>query len=96
MQLKIPVEIDSCLNLAGDNRVELLKAINYFSSNDDSLKLRALYFLINDLNDHTTFEKTFLHNENLASLVSLTDSLYYSRAQNKTLTELKSKSFIDS
>jgi hypothetical protein len=47
-----PSNVKSALEKAGDNRAELEKVLDYFSSWDDSLKLEAAYYLIGNMEDH--------------------------------------------
>lgn len=48
-----PSDVEKALEEAGDNRVELEKALEYFASWDDSLKLQAAYYLIGNMEDHS-------------------------------------------
>lgn len=45
-------EVDSALDLAANNRGELEKVLSYYSSPDDSLKLKAAFFLIANMEGH--------------------------------------------
>lgn len=47
-----PQEIENVLVQAKDNRQELEKALNYFHKKDDSLKIKAIEFLIANMNIH--------------------------------------------
>ena len=47
----IPKEVKNVLKLAGENKKELLKVIDHYQSPGDSLKLRAAYFLIGNMED---------------------------------------------
>ena len=47
-----PAKISTVLIKSGGNRPELEKAINYFSKSQDTLKLRALYFLLANMDIH--------------------------------------------
>jgi hypothetical protein len=52
-----PSKYEKALELSGENRQELENVIKYFSSNpDDSLKLCAAYFLIENMPGHYTIE----------------------------------------
>lgn len=42
-------KISDVIKLAGDNKIELQKAIKYFKTKDDKLQLQALYFLIENM-----------------------------------------------
>ncbi len=47
-----PVEVEATLKKAGKNRTELEKAIIYFKKMGDPLKLKAVYFLIGNMDIH--------------------------------------------
>lgn len=49
----IPKEVRQTLKLAGNNRNELEKVINYYKQSKDSLKLQAAYFLIANMPYHS-------------------------------------------
>lgn len=49
-------EIEKTLNSSDNNRSELIKAINYFQDKGDSLQLRAIFFLIENLPHHSFYE----------------------------------------
>lgn len=44
----IPDEVNSILELSGENNNELIKAIKHYQKSDDTFKLHALYFLISN------------------------------------------------
>src|SRR6478735_1320191 len=44
-----PQKVEDALKLAGNNRIELEKVINHYKANKDSLKLKAAYFLIQNM-----------------------------------------------
>lgn len=46
---RVPLKVEQALGLAGDNRVELEAVINNYQSPSDSLKLKAAYFLIENM-----------------------------------------------
>jgi len=50
-QDKIPDNVLHVLEIAGHNRPELEKVINEFQSKEDTLKLKAAYFLIGNMKD---------------------------------------------
>jgi len=50
--IQAPADVRKALKSARDNRGELVRAIRHFSRLEDSLKLRALYFLIENMEDH--------------------------------------------
>jgi Transglutaminase-like superfamily. len=47
-----PSEVETVLRQSGKNRQELERAINYFQQSGDSLKLKAIYFLIANMDIH--------------------------------------------
>lgn len=47
-----PLEIENVLLKAKDNRKELEKALNYFYKRDDSLKIKAIEFLVANMDIH--------------------------------------------
>ncbi|NQS97593.1 MAG: transglutaminase domain-containing protein [candidate division Zixibacteria bacterium] len=46
-----PPEVTEALEAAGDNRIELEKAISHYTSGDDSLKLQALFYLMTNIKE---------------------------------------------
>lgn len=63
----VPDTIQSVLTLAGDNKKELLRTMEYFQDSGDSLKLQAAYYLIKNLeNKYSYTGETY---ENLKGLV---------------------------
>lgn len=76
MRGKFSTKIDSYLRDAGNNRSELEDAINAFSDENDSLKLKALHFLIEGLKEHTTLAKSG-HSKKLEAIFLAADSQYY-------------------
>ena len=48
-QRDIPTGVKIALNQAGENRIELEKVIEHYKERDDSLKLKAAYFLIENM-----------------------------------------------
>ena len=46
---KTPKQVENALELARDNRKELEKVINHYQAQEDSLKLKAAYFLIKNM-----------------------------------------------
>ena len=48
----VPSDVERALRLAGGNRSELEEAIAHFQQQDDSLKLKAAYFLIANMDIH--------------------------------------------
>ncbi len=55
-QAKLPQNVAEVLDKAGSNKQELLKVIHHYSEPEDSLKLKAAYFLIGNMGD-----KSFVH-----------------------------------
>ena len=49
-----PMEVESILKQSGKNRAELEKAILHFGTTKDTLKLKAVYFLIANMNIHSS------------------------------------------
>jgi len=47
----IPAEVENLLTLSGDNKSELLKPIQYFKKQKDSDKLKAYYYMLQNLED---------------------------------------------
>jgi hypothetical protein len=47
-----PLKVQQALQLAGKNRIELENAITHFKKSNDSLKLKAIYFLIANMPAH--------------------------------------------
>jgi len=52
----IPGGVKNTLALAGENREELEKVISHYSGESDSLKLKAAYFLIENMRYHFTYK----------------------------------------
>ncbi len=51
-----PQEVIEVLDNSGDNRAELEKVLSHYSSEGDSLKLEAVYFLISNMEGHSYVE----------------------------------------
>jgi len=47
-----PPDVDKALESAGDNRAELEKVITHYAAGPDTLKLKAAYFLIGNMEGH--------------------------------------------
>lgn len=58
---KNPKEVEAALQKAGKNKIELQKAINYFKKSNNPLKLRAVFFLISNMDIHYSVT-TYLSN----------------------------------
>lgn len=52
LQVKYPTNVETVLQKAGKNRPQLEKAIHHFATTKDSLKLKAIYFLIENMDIH--------------------------------------------
>lgn len=52
-EISYPPDITKALEKAGDNRVELLKVFDHYQATGDSLKLRAAYFLVANMEGHS-------------------------------------------
>lgn len=48
----VPFSVQRAIEQAGDNRQELEKAVTHFQAQDDTLKLQALYFLLENMDNH--------------------------------------------
>lgn len=49
---QIPKDVENVLKRSGKNRYELEKVINYYKKKGDNLKLKAVYFLISNMDIH--------------------------------------------
>lgn len=58
---KNPKEVEAVLQKAGKNKIELQKAINYFKKSNNPLKLKAVFFLISNMDIHYSVN-TYLRN----------------------------------
>ena len=52
---KLPKDVELSLTQASFNRIEIEKVINYYQSINDSLKLKAVFFLISNMKDHYSY-----------------------------------------
>lgn len=57
-----PTPLEKALKLSGSNRQELEKVLDYFSSKEDYLKMKAAQYLIENMTGHYTFEGEILEN----------------------------------
>ena len=48
----LPADVAEALEKAGENRAELEKVLAHYQTRDDSLKLKAAYFLVGNMEDH--------------------------------------------
>lgn len=53
-QAQYPASVEAVLKKAGKNRIELEKAIQHCNKSGDSLKLKAIYFLIANMDIHSS------------------------------------------
>jgi hypothetical protein len=61
-EIHIPYRVGKALELAGNNKDELLKVLEHYQAADDSLKLRAAYFLIDNLEGKKSYSgKSYNH-----------------------------------
>jgi len=58
-----PEGIEEVLKLAGNNRIQIEQAIEHYKDEKDSLKLKALYFIIKQLSYYGTLHYRFLNSE---------------------------------
>lgn len=54
VQAQHPASVEAVLKKAGNNRIELEKAIQYCQKSGDSLKLKAIYFLVANMDIHSS------------------------------------------
>ena len=59
-----PSSVDEALDKAGNNREELTKVIEHYKSIGDKEKLKAAYFLIENMPDYFQYQGTILDNYN--------------------------------
>jgi len=87
--MKWPVDIEKSLAVAGDNRSELEKVLNHYSAKpSDSLKYKAVAYLIRNMVWHYSAVKLVPEMNKLSLLVAKADSLYYSLVRGKNSKEL--------
>jgi hypothetical protein len=82
---KYPKEIRSTLQMAGNNKTELIKVLDHYESTGEQQKLKAAYFLIGNMEDHYS-----VYNYNLNNYFGLLDDA------NKELLRVKLPEKIDS
>ena len=61
-KVEVPEKLHNVLLLAGDNKDELLKTISHYQNLGDSLKLKAAYFLIENLENKYSYIGESYHN----------------------------------
>jgi hypothetical protein len=54
-QIKYPIVVEAVLQKTKSNRPELEKALNYFYKGKDSLKIKAINFLVANMDIHTSY-----------------------------------------
>lgn len=100
VQAQYPIAVETVLKKAGTNRVELEKALQYSYKTGDSLKIKAMEFLIANMDIHSSSDYYW---ENKAGEKIVYNELAYSNAEEakNALTtikeenpELKAKSII--
>lgn len=65
-QKPYPADVTSLLGSVGRNKTELVKTINYFQKKNDSLQLRALYFLLANMSIHQSVNYYWVDNNGKA------------------------------
>lgn len=73
-QIKFPSKIEIALKKAKNNRAELEKTIIHFSNINDSAKLHALYFLIENMDIH--FSQTYYWADSLGNRIEFNELNY--------------------
>ncbi|MBD0833716.1 hypothetical protein [Aestuariibaculum sediminum] len=88
---QLPNEVEESLKLAGNNRDELQKVLDHYQKPEDSLKLRAAYFLISEQVPYGVF--TDSRNDQLLNdyFNAFEDSLavYFCKESDKNIEERK-------
>lgn len=84
-----PTGVLQSLAMAGTNRSELEKAIAFYSTNtDNALKLKAVYYLIDNLKWHQSYNPEIHPDTTFINFFRMTDSLYYSIVKGKTAGQI--------
>ncbi|MBO9204024.1 MULTISPECIES: hypothetical protein [Niastella] len=84
-----PTGVLKSLAMAGTNRSELEKAIAFYSTNpDNALKLKAVYYLIDNLKWHPGYHPEIRPDPNFTNFFRTTDSLYYCIVKGKTAGQI--------
>jgi hypothetical protein len=68
---QIPENVKQTLELAGENRTELQKVIDHYQKPEDSLKLKAAYFLIGNMKNKFFYPYNTIQKKLMDSLVAL-------------------------
>ncbi|WP_455966668.1 hypothetical protein [Bacteroides fluxus] len=79
--------VSKALELAGNNRIELLKILDYYRENNDSLKLQAALFLIENMPEHYTLKSKAI--DTFAEKIQRTDSVVSTKTLNNWWKKLK-------
>lgn len=79
--------VSKALELAGNNRIELVKVLDYYRKNNDSLKLQAALFLIENMPEHYTLKSKAI--EVYAKKIQRTDSFVSTKTLNSWWKKLK-------
>lgn len=79
--------LSKALEHAGNNRIELLRVLDYYRENGDSLKLKAALFLIENMPEHYTLRSKAI--DTFVEKIRHTDSLVSTKTLNNWWRELK-------
>lgn len=85
----IPVEVEQALKLSKNNRVELEKVIKHYQKPQDSLKLKAAYFLIKNMSNKYT-----VHVEKIERLNSIFPAIEKARKKNLVVRDINSDKYL--
>ncbi|NOY50288.1 MAG: hypothetical protein GXO88_06990 [Chlorobi bacterium] len=80
---RIPENVKQVLKNAGKNRKELLKVIENYQNPEDSLKLKAAYFLIGNMQDKYFFSEDYL--SMFDTVMTLADKIFDATEDNKDI-----------
>lgn len=93
LPIDLPYTVKESLSLAKNNKSELEDVIRHYSRyKKDSLKLKAVYFLIENMRWHSS-KKIINKSTDLLSIINWVDAKYYKIAQGKSLNSLKSDEY---
>lgn len=93
-QQTLPAKIKNTLALAGNNRAELEKVLSHYAK--DPLKFKAACFLIENMEYHTSINKSVVIDTSFTRIIEITDSIYYNLVKGKRIDEIKDKQIQDS
>lgn len=79
--------VSKALELAGNNRIELVKVLDHYRKNGDSLKLQAALFLIENIPGHYALKGGAI--ESYAEKIQQTDSFISTKTLNNWWKQLK-------